>query len=45
LERNSSGDITTWHKDRWGNNLPGIISYPTAAEKLSDSAMWADACG
>jgi hypothetical protein len=36
---------STWHTDKWGNKLPGLVSYPTVQEKLGDPQMWAEACG
>lgn len=44
-EENADGSITQlYHTDRYGNNLPGELIYPDVAEKLQNSAMWAEAC-
>ena len=41
----NTGAVTQlYHTDRYGNQLPGRLIYPDVAEKLQNSAMWAEAC-
>ena len=36
--------VKLYHEDSYGNQVPGEIIIPNAMEKLSNSAMWAEAC-